>query len=127
MPPSVGLEGTPTTSPASVKEYEFDLRVLRLAGTEEAGPAVPAESPPPILRGCFAAADQEHRRLTTTINPKFYYELAVPAHAEVDEETARGLIASLQLDDSFPGVFGPQQVTFEGRAYKVWIQAFPCG
>lgn len=110
--------------------YEYDLRVLRLlveAESDAPPDARPVGSPPPILRGAFAAADEEFRRLRATIRPQFYHELAVPAHAAVDEETARALIANLALDDAFPGVFGPQVVAFEERVYKVWIQAFPCG
>lgn len=118
----------PTAAKTGETEYEFDLRVLRLPpGEADAPPRASGDVPPPLLRECFAAADEEYRRLAAAVDRGFYHDLAVPAHAEADPETAQALIATLDLDDSFPGVFGPQHVAFEGRVYKVWIQAYPCG
>ncbi len=109
-------------------DFEYALRVLRLyaPGSPKEKTKV-VENPPEVLRRGFELADREYDRLLSSIDPKYYHEFAVPAHLDVDKETAQLLLASLGMRQAFPGVLGPEGVHHEGKLYKVWIQVFPCG
>lgn len=116
------------TRGATQEELEFDLRVIRLPiQVPQEGQVTRLRDPPHALMVGFEAADEEYHRILDTIDPKYYHELAVPPHFPVDKELAERLRSVLELQDSFPGVFGPGMVIHDDKVYKVWIQTYPCG